>query len=240
MAHGWFVGDYVQGWLQAYNSTNGQITNVRDFAPAGFDGVDLELTPEGDLAYMHFTDGTSTAPARADHLYRQPPPPAVASRHADVRLGAAARRLQCRRVGRPDGDGHLRLGLRRRRGARHHAHRQPHLQRPGAYTATVTVRDSHGAAGEDSVEILVNRSPPVATIVTPADGSHFRHGVPVHLQGTGHRRRRRHPAGERVRLAHPASPRQPHPHGGDLTGRNVQFTPPGDHDADSYYASRCG
>ena len=80
----------------------GQITNLRDFAPTGFDGVDLELTPEGDLAYMHFTDGSINTARLERIVYNgNHPPPAVA--HATPTAGSSPlpRRLQRRRVGRP-------------------------------------------------------------------------------------------------------------------------------------------
>jgi glucose/arabinose dehydrogenase len=234
----WFVGDYVQGWLQAYDITSdGRITNVRDFAPTGFDGVDLELTPEGDLAYMHFTDGSFNTARLEQIIYTgNHPPPAVA--HATPTTGSAPLPVafSADTSVDPDGDA-VTYDWDFGDGSAHATTRTANhtYNASGAYTATLTVRDSHGVASEDSVEILVDRSAPVATIVSPADGSLFRHGVAVHLEGTGT------DADDgtlpesafawRVLLRHGS-----HTHiGGDFTGREAEFTPPGDHDADSSY-----
>jgi PKD repeat protein/glucose/arabinose dehydrogenase len=233
----WFVGDYVQGWLQAYTITDGKITNLRDFAPTGFDGVDLELTPEGDLAYMHFTDGSINTSRLEQIVYTgNHPPPAVA--HATPTTGSAPLPVAFSADVSvdPDGDA-VTYDWDFGDGSAHATTRTANhtYSASGAYTATLTVRDSHGAASEDSVQILVDRSAPVATIVAPKDESLFRHGVPVHLQGTGT------DADDGTLpesafawhiLLHHGS----HTHiGGDLSGREAQFTPPGDHDADSYY-----
>ena len=119
----WFVGDYVQGWLRPRHQADGRITNVHDFAPTGFDGVDLELTPEGDLAYMHFTDGAINSGRLERIVYtgnlRRP----RSARHADDRLGAAAVAFSADESVDPDGDRDLRVGLRRRHGGRHRPHR---------------------------------------------------------------------------------------------------------------------
>jgi glucose/arabinose dehydrogenase len=233
----WFVGDYVQGWLQAYNITDGQITNLRDFAPTGFDGVDLELTPEGDLAYLRFTDGTFNSARLEQIIYTgNHPPPAVA--HATPTTGSAPLPVAFSADASvdPDGDA-VTYDWDFGDGSAHATARTANhtYNASGAYTATLTVRDSHGAASEDSVEILVDRSAPVATIAAPADDSLFRHGVPVHLEGTGtdadDGTLPESAFGWHVLLHHGS-----HTHiGGDFTGREAQFTPPRDHDADSYY-----
>jgi PKD repeat protein len=231
----WFVGDYVQGWLRAYDISNGQITNVRDFAASGFDGVDLELTPEGDLAYLRFTDGTFNS-ARLERIVNDTaPPPAVL--HATPTAGASPLQVAFSADEWIDphgdavtyewdfGDGSAVATGR----TLNHTYTAG-----GVYTATLTVRDARGLASEDSVQIRVDRTPPVLSLQAPADGSLFRHGVPVTLQASATDLEDGDLDDEiewHVLLHHGT-----HTHsGGDFTGPEATFTPPGDHDADSYY-----
>ena len=46
------------------------------------------------------------------------------------------------------------------------------------------MRDARGLPSEDTVQVLVDRTAPVAAIEAPADGSLFRNGVPVQLHGS--------------------------------------------------------
>jgi glucose/arabinose dehydrogenase len=52
-----FVGDWCQGWIKVLTlSATDEVTQVEDFA-ADWSGVDLELTPDGDLAYVDWAGG---------------------------------------------------------------------------------------------------------------------------------------------------------------------------------------
>ena len=71
--------------------------------------------------------------------------------------------------------------------------------------------------------------------MSPANDSLFRHGVPVQLQGTGTDADDG-TLPESAFAWHVLLHHGSHTHiGGDFTGREAEFTPPGDHDADSYY-----
>ena len=112
---------------------------------------------------------------------------------------------------------------------------QPHLSRRGAHRATLTVRDARGLAASDTVEVLADESPPTATLIAPAARGSFRYGRPIELEGAAHGRCRT--ASSATRRCTGGSPsttastrtwsRRTAP------GREITFTPPGDHDADS-------
>ena len=82
----YFFGDYVQGWLKMFDIVDGELANSRMFATSGFEGVDLELTPEGDLAYLRFGDGTFRSGRLLRIVHGNAPPPAVG--HASPSSGA--------------------------------------------------------------------------------------------------------------------------------------------------------
>jgi glucose/arabinose dehydrogenase len=55
---GWFFADFVQGFIKLYDvDDQGRIVNVRPFA-TGYQGVDLELAPNGDLVYADVFAGS--------------------------------------------------------------------------------------------------------------------------------------------------------------------------------------
>ena len=181
----WFFGDYVRGWLRTFNIVGGQVTNVTDFAPTGFGGVDLELTPEGDLAYLLFTEGSGQTGRLERIVYGNRPPPAVA--HATPAAGASPLHVDFSADESLDPDGDTVTyawdfgdGSADATG-RTASHTYPNS---GVYTARLTVRDARGLSSEDTVQVLVDRTPPVAAIEAPADGSLFRNGVPVQLHGS--------------------------------------------------------
>ena len=112
----WFFGDYAQGWIKAYDLVGGKPANVRTFAATGFTGVDLETTPEGDLVYVNFGDGSANSGSVRRIVFGNAAAARRGPRHAHLGLLAADRAAERRPVGRPRrGRRDLRLGLRRRR-----------------------------------------------------------------------------------------------------------------------------
>jgi glucose/arabinose dehydrogenase len=234
----WFLGDYVQGWLKLFDVVDGEVENVRTFSAAGFDGVDLELTPEGDLAYLRYSDGTFQSGRLERIVHGNAPPPAVA--HADPASGSAPLSVDFSADESIDPDGDLVTytwdfgdGTPDATGRT-----ATHVyDDAGVYDATLTVRDARGLESVDEVQVLVDESPPVAAIEAPAAGALFRHGTAVALRGSATDA----DEGElgdaqlswNVLLYHGT-----HIHNAvtDLPGAEQSFTPPGDHDADSYYA----
>ena len=97
------------------------------------------------------------------------------------------------------------------------------------------MRDARGLPSEDTVQVLVDRTAPVAAIEAPADGSLFRNGVPVQLHGSATDLEDG-DLGDDALSWHIVLHHGSHTHSqGDLHGADPSFTPPGDHDADSYY-----
>ncbi len=233
----WFFGDYTQGWLKQFDVVGGEIENVRTFSAEGFDGVDLELTPEGDLAYLRFTDGTFNSGRLERIVFGNAPPPAVA--HADPETGAAPLSVDFSADESIDPDGDLvSYSWDFGDGTPDAAGRTAtHVyDERGLYTATLTVTDARGVQSEDTVQVRVDVTPPVATIEAPADGFLFRHGTPVQLSGSATDADEGDLSGDQLSwriLLH---------HGGhihlvesDAPGAEMEFIPAGDHDADSHY-----
>jgi hypothetical protein len=109
----------------------------------------------------------------------------------------------------------------------------------GTYTARLTVSDGRGLSDTETVTIAVSSHPPTASIVAPADGSLYRGGQTVQLQGeAADREDGELPASAyrwTVRLHHG---NHVHP-AGTFTGVvNPSFTALTNHDADSYYEVR--
>ncbi len=55
----------------------------------------------------------------------------------------------------------------------------------GNFTATLTITDSVGDTGSDTVNITVGNLRPVATIISPADGFAYSTGDTINYNGTG-------------------------------------------------------
>jgi glucose/arabinose dehydrogenase len=234
----WFFGDYAAGWIKAYDLVGGQVANVRDFAPTGFSGVDLETTPEGDLIYVNFGDGSANSGSVRRIVFGNAAPPATA--HATPASGASplSVSLSADVSVDPDGDAVSYAWDFESDGSDDAQTRTvSHVYTtPGVHTALLTVTDDRGAVSHDTVDIAVDEAPPVATIASPVDGSLFRHGSPVLLRGSADDAVDGELTGDSLRwriVLH---------HGGhihlvasQLPGSEQSYTPAGDHDADSYY-----
>jgi glucose/arabinose dehydrogenase len=236
----WFFADYVQGWIKAYDIKTGKVANVRPFATAGYDGVDLETTPQGDLVYLRLTDGSDNSGQVSRIVYGNAPPPAHA--HATPASGSPPLTVSFTADESidPDGDAVSYAWDFDGDGVEDASGRTAthEYTEKGPYVAKLTVTDARGLASEDSVEIAVG-AVPVATIDAPADGSLFRHGVAVPLRASAT------DADEpelpdsayswRILLHHGS-----HVHlvATALPGAEQSFVPAGDHDADSYYEIR--
>jgi glucose/arabinose dehydrogenase len=234
----WFFGDYAQGWIKAYDLVNGTPTNVRTFAGSGFTGVDLETTPEGDLVYVYFGDGSANTGSVNRIVFGNAPPPATA--HATPASGPSPLTVQLSAdvAVDPDGDAVSYAWDFDSDGSTDATTRvASHVYTTsGVHTAALTVTDARGLASHDSVDIAVDEAPPVATIDAPVDGSLFRHGTPVPLRGSAHDAVDGNLTGDalqwRIVLHHG---NHIHLVASGLPGAVQSFTPAGDHDADSYY-----
>jgi glucose/arabinose dehydrogenase len=234
----WFFGDYGAGWIKAYDLVGGQPANVRDFAPTGFSGVDLETTPEGELVYVNFGDGSTNSGSVRRIVFGNAAPSAAA--HATPASGSSplSVELSADVSVDPDGDSVSYAWDFESDGSDDaHTRTASHVYTtPGVYDARLTVTDERGAVSHDTVTIAVDDAPPVATIAAPVDGSLFRHGSPVLLRGSANDAVDGELTGDSLRwriVLHHGH----HIHlvASQLPGADRSFTPPGDHDADSYY-----
>ena len=115
------------GLRQEAEATARAGTSVENFA-TDWSGVDLEMTPGGELAYVGHRRGRGP-PNRLHAAQRQPD--RTPRRHAHLGTGAARRELQRQPVERPRRrPAQLLVGLRRRRARAAQADAQPPLRQP--------------------------------------------------------------------------------------------------------------
>jgi PKD repeat protein len=236
----WYFGDYANGTISRMTiDAQGAVTAVQPFATGFEGGVDLERGPDGDLVYVSFgADAGSGSVQRI--VYGNRPP--VASAAASPSRGAAPLAVTLTAEGSADPDGEAltyEWDLDNDGSPDAVGRTVDHTYTLGAHTAVLRVRDARGLAATDTVAVLVDESPPVAAIRAPAPGATFRYGRPIVLKGAGTDVQ----DGElgdaalhwRITIHHG---NHAHLIEADRTGREISFTPPGDHDADSHLEFR--
>jgi glucose/arabinose dehydrogenase/PKD repeat protein len=182
-----FVGDYALGFIRKANlDAQGRIIGVDDFA-TDWTGVDLEPDPNGDLAYASFGDGSSSGSGSIRRIVYSPgnaSPVAVAS--ATPSSGRSPLDVSFTGSSSRDADGDsLSYEWDFGDGSAHSTQANPthRYGRNGVFTARLTVGDGRGLSDTETVQISVG-DPPVASIDSPADGSLYRDGETVQLQGS--------------------------------------------------------
>ena len=230
-------GDYAKGVLRRLEFDGDTVVGATDFG-TGWYGVDLEASPQGNIVSVFFGDGSPGTGYVAELVYTAGNRAPVAAAGPD-RSGVAP--LQVSFDGSassdPDGDALTHSwdpgdGSAALPGAQV-AHT---YTAPGTYTATLTVDDGRGMTATDTARIDVGNTAPVPSIAAPADGSTFRIGTDVTLQGSATDAQDGPlPASAltwQVNLIHGA---HLHPVT-TITGQaQASFSPLADHDADSFY-----
>ena len=232
-----FFGDYAQGFIRKANlDAQGRIVGIDDFA-SDWSGVDLEPDPSGDLAYASFGDGSSGSGSIRRIVYSPGNGSPVAVASAAPTSGRSPLDVSFTGSSSTDPDGDpLSYDWDFGDGSAHSSQANPvhRYATNGAYTAQLTVSDGRGLSGTDTLTISVG-DPPVASIDSPADGSLYRDGETVQLQGSG-----TDPDGAlpdsafhwTVRLHHGD---HVHPVTRFEATKTPRFVALDDHDADSYY-----
>jgi hypothetical protein len=236
----WFFGDYAKGLIwQAAIDDQGRVSGVQPFATGFEGGVDLEPAPNGDLVYVNFGTDAGTGSVQRIVYGNRPP---VARASATPSSGVAPLDVTLDGGGSTDPDGDALSyewdldsdGSPDATGPSVH-----HTYAAGAHTATLTVRDARGLAVSTTVQVLADESPPTATVLAPAAGSRYRIGRPIVLEGAGADAQDG-TLGDaelhwRITIHHA---NHIHVVEADRAGAEISFTPPGDHDADSYLEFR--
>jgi glucose/arabinose dehydrogenase len=236
----WFFGDYAKGliWRMTLDE-HGAVSGVQQFASGFEGGVDLERAPNGDLVYVNF--GTDAGTGSVQRIvYGNRPPVAKASATPTHGVAPLAVNLSADGSADPDGDAlTYEWDFESDGSADATGPSVSHTYGSGAHTATLTVRDARGLAVSDTVQVLADESPPTVSMLAPAPGTRYRDGQPLGLEGSGSDAQDG-PLGDaalhwRVTLHH-----ADHIHviEADHPGAAISFTPPRDHDADSFLEIR--
>jgi glucose/arabinose dehydrogenase/PKD repeat protein len=232
-----FIADYVQGFIRAIKlASPTSVESVHGFASSAGPLVDLELAPNGNLAYID-PGGFGAGEGRLREIVFDGNSAPVARASATPTSGPAPLTVQFRGSDSSDSDGdELTYEWDFGDGSAHSSEPDPEhtYQDPGVYTARLRVTDPQGEAATESVRIQVG-NPPQATITAPADGALYRGGEQVQLQGSA-------TDPEDGQLGDSALSWKVLLHHGShlhefqtLTGASPTFTPNDDHDADSFY-----
>jgi PKD repeat protein len=234
-----FFGDYVAGFISsAAIGPNGTLT-VERFAGDWQGNVDLELGPADDLYYVNWGDGDAGSGSLKRIVYTPGNRTPLARAQGDPTSGASVPlRVSFNGSASSDPDGDpLTYDWNFGDGSAHSSQPNPthEYDAVGDYEAVLTVRDGRGGVATARVRISVGNTPPVASIVAPADGSTFRIGNTISLTGAASDQQQGALSGDRLSW-HIVLVHNTHVHGGqDLTGTNPSFTAAADHDADSHY-----
>ena len=237
----WFFLDYAQGLMWTMRTDDGStVSGVKRFA-TGVDGaVDLERAPNGDLVYASAYDESGGGSVQRIVYGDNRQPVAIAS--ATPSQGVAPLTVTLGAEGSADPDGEpltYEWDVESDGTVDATGPSVSHTYAAGAHTATLRVEDPRGLRASSHVEVLADESPPTVSLLAPVAGSSFRYGRPIELRGTGADRqdgvlddRALH---WRITIHHGA---HTHVVEADRTGRELSFTPPLGHDADSFLEFR--
>jgi glucose/arabinose dehydrogenase len=183
-----FFGDYAAGFVKRIGlDGSGNISAVSDFATDLY-AVSLQTTPNGELAYVSFGDGSPGTGSIKRVVYAADNRSPTAVARATPESGPAPLEVgfDGSGSGDPDGDA-LTYEWSFGDGTPPAGGAQPtHTYTvPGNYTARLTVRDGKSGTASATAQIVVGDSPPQATIASPPDNSTYRNGQLVAITGTG-------------------------------------------------------
>jgi glucose/arabinose dehydrogenase/PKD repeat protein len=182
-----FFADYSRDCIWVMQR-NGDIlprpSNINTFVGGAANPVDLQIGPAGDLFYADFDGGTIR---RISFTAQNQPPTAVAT--ATPTSGAAPLTVSLDGTGSSDPDPGDTLGYAwdlDGDGAYDDSTSPTSTHTytaAGTYTASLEVRDNHGASSTASVTINVGNTPPTATITSPAPATTWKVGDVIQFAG---------------------------------------------------------
>ena len=224
-----FVGDYGRRFIKRLVVPPSGPVREEPFATDWF-GVDLELAPSGNLAWVDLVHGTVV---EAEYSPGNARPTAVLT--ADPSSGAAPLTVSFDGSSSSDADGDpITYDWDFGDGTPHSSSSEPShtYTSPGNYTARLTVSDNRGKSHSTTVQISAGNTPPTAHVA----GVPYRAGEELTLHGSATDQQDGEPPASAydwdVRLVHGQ-----HQHFvANSTGtKDITFEPLVDHDANSHY-----
>jgi myo-inositol-hexaphosphate 3-phosphohydrolase/glucose/arabinose dehydrogenase/lysophospholipase L1-like esterase len=182
-------GDYSQGWINVmYPDVNGvpDPSNIQTFKGSDAFVVDLQFGPDGALYYIDFLAGDIR---RVEYLGSNTAP--IADLQATPTSGDAPLTVNFDASGSSDPDAgdtitfDWDLDADGSFGDSSAATPQYIYNTPGNYLVRLKVTDNHGVPTTVSQLILVDNSPPVATIDTPLSTFEWQTGQTIAFSGSG-------------------------------------------------------
>jgi len=176
-----FFADYVQGFIRTLEPS-GQ-GPAATFATA-WSGVDLDLTPDGDLAYAAFGNGSSGTGSIEKIVYTPTNRTPIATIGTDRTDGPAPLTVAFDGSASRDPDGDpFTFSWSFGDGTPNSSQAAPShtYANPGTYTVTLTVRDNRGGVDSETVQISAGNTPPDARV---RGDTSYRGGEGFSLQGS--------------------------------------------------------
>jgi glucose/arabinose dehydrogenase len=182
-----FFADYSRDCIWVMHRNGDLLPNpsrINTFVGGAANPVDLQIGPAGDLFYADFDGGTVR---QISFTAQNQPPTAVAT--ATPTSGAAPLTVSFDGTGSsdPDPDDTLGYAWDLDGDGAYDDSMSPTPSHTytvdGTYTASLEVRDNHGAASTASVTINVGNTAPTATITSPAPGTTWKVGDVIQFAG---------------------------------------------------------
>jgi glucose/arabinose dehydrogenase/PKD repeat protein len=234
-----FYGDYVHGFMNRLKlNASGQVISDTPFASNGPPWVDISLGPNGNIYFADYGDGNTATGAIRQIVYTPTNGSPVARASADRTSGGVPLAVQFTGSGSTDPNNDpLTYDWDFGDGTAHSAAANPShtYTTAGTYTAVLTVSDGRGGVSTANVLINADNDPPVPTINAPADGSIYRIGQTVQLDGSASDVQDGSLPGSALAW-HVSLIHLTHHHDlADFTGNTPSFQAATDHDADAHY-----
>jgi YD repeat-containing protein len=183
-----FFGDYAAAFIKRLElDSQGKVSAVRDFATNWF-GVDLEVAPDGNIAYTNYGTGAAGTGSLREIVYSPGnlAPTAVAAGNPTSGMLPLTVAFSSAGSSDPDNDP-LTFDWDFGDGSAHSSALNPShtYTNGGNYTAKLTVSDGRGKSNTATVPIAAGNNAPNVHIDAPAANSLFRDGQTIQLRGSG-------------------------------------------------------